>query len=110
VLIARGLFGERVQSGVDAQAVLLFYGEDDRQSGLAMLPGELFGHGCEDGWYTLRANLATDTGTIARTVQRLRDVAHAMNRDRRDRIVNYALTRARRAVPELDQTVANRRY
>jgi hypothetical protein len=30
-------------------AVMLFYGEDDRESGLAMLPGELFGCGCEDG-------------------------------------------------------------
>jgi aspartate/methionine/tyrosine aminotransferase len=110
VRLARALFGDRVQSAVDALSVLLFYGGDDRQSGLAMLPGELFGRGCEDGWYTLRANLATDTGTIARTIQRLRDVAHAMNSDRRDRIVSYALTRARRAVPDLDQTIANRRY
>jgi aspartate/methionine/tyrosine aminotransferase len=110
VRIARSLFGDRVQSGVDALAVLLFYGEDDPQSGLAVLPGELFGRGREDGWYTVRANLATDTGTIVRTVQRLRDVARVMNGDHRDRIVNYALTRARRVVPELDQTVANRRY
>lgn len=110
VRVARSLFGERVQSGVDALAVLLFYGEDDRQSGLAMLPGELFGRGCEDGWYALRANLATDTGTIVRTVRRLRDAAYAMNGDRRDRIISYALARARRAVPNLDQTVANRRY
>jgi hypothetical protein len=108
--MARSLFGERVQSSVDALAVLLFYGKDDRHSGLAMLPGELFGCGCEDGWHTLRANLATDTGTIARTVQRLRDIAHAMNGRRRDQILTYALTRARRAVPDLDQTVVNRRY
>jgi aspartate/methionine/tyrosine aminotransferase len=110
VRIARSLFGERVQTGVDALAVLLLYGEDDRQTGLAMLPGELFGRGCEDGWYTLRANLATDTGTIVRTVARLRDVAHALTSDRRDRIISYALTRARRAVPDLDQTIANRTY
>jgi aspartate/methionine/tyrosine aminotransferase len=110
IRIPRRLLGERVQSSIDALAVTLFYGEDDRQTGLAMLPGELFGRGCEDGWYTLRANLATDTGTIARIVQRLRDVAHAVSGQRRDRIITYALTRARRAVPDLDQTLVNRRY
>ncbi|HET9141216.1 aminotransferase class I/II-fold pyridoxal phosphate-dependent enzyme [Actinophytocola sp.] len=110
VHVARSLFGDRVQSGVDAQAVLLCYGEGDPQSGLAMLPGELFGHSDSDGWYTLRANLAVDTGTVARTVTRLRDLARAMTGGRRDRILGYALTRARRAVPHLDQTVAHRTY
>lgn len=108
--IIRTLFGDRVQTSLDALAVLLYYGRDERQSGVAMLPGELFGQGCEDGWYTLRANMATDTGTMARTVQRLREVAMALRRDRRAEIVGYALNRARRVVPNLDQTVANRRY
>lgn len=110
VRIIRSLFGDRVRTSLDALTVLLYYGGDERQSGVAMLPGELFGQGCEDGWYTLRANLATDTGTIVRTVQRLRAVAMAMRRDRSAEIIDYALNRTRRVVPELDQTVANRRY
>lgn len=110
VRIARSLFGDQVQSSVDALAVLLYYGADDRQTGVAMLPGELFGRDSEDGWYTLRANMAVDTGTIVRTVQRLHDVAFAMRGSRREKIIDYALTRARRVVPDLDQTMANRRY
>ncbi len=108
--INRALLGERARTNVDALAVLLYYGQGDEQSGLAMLPGELFGRGCEDGWYTLRANMATDTGTIDQTVQRLRDVAMAMRGDRRTQILDHALDRARQVVPELDQIVAHRRY
>jgi aspartate/methionine/tyrosine aminotransferase len=110
VRITSSLFGERVRTSVDVLAVLLYYGEDDRQSGVAMLPGELFGRDCGDGWYTLRANMATDTGTLIRTVHRLRDMAMAMRNDRHTQIVDYALNRARRVVPDLDQTLANRRY
>ncbi|OLF06920.1 aminotransferase class I/II-fold pyridoxal phosphate-dependent enzyme [Actinophytocola xanthii] len=110
VRVARDLFGERVRSSVDAHAVLLYYGGDDRESGVAMLPGELFGRGCDNGWYTLRANLAVDTGTIARTVRRLHDAASAMLGTSRDHVIGHALSRARRVVPDLDRTIANRRY
>jgi aspartate/methionine/tyrosine aminotransferase len=107
--IHRSLFGDQARSSLDAQAALLYYGEDDRDSGLAMLPGELFGQDCRDGWFKLRANVAVDAETITRTVTRLRDMAHAIRKDR-SRVLAYALGRARRVVPHLDATLAQRRY
>lgn len=110
VRIARDLFGDRVRNSVEALAVLLYYGGDNHQSGLAVLPGELFGHGSDDAWFTLRTNLAVDTGTIVRTALRFHDVATALLGNRRDQVVDYALRRAYRVVPDLDQILANRRY
>lgn len=107
--VRRALFGDAVVSGVDAQAVLLYYGGDDRDSGIALLPGELFGVPPDDQWYTLRANLAV-TGDVPTTlVTRLRDLAVALRTDR-DWVVSYALTRARRVVPDLDATLDHVRY
>ncbi|HYS36431.1 MAG TPA: pyridoxal phosphate-dependent aminotransferase [Pseudonocardiaceae bacterium] len=108
--VRRGLFGEQVHSGVGAQAALLYYGEQHRQTGLAMLPGELFG-ACRTGdWYTLRTTVAVDTGTLTQAVARLRDLARTMQSSRRDGVIDYALARARRVVPGIDATVTNTRY
>jgi len=52
---------------------------------------------------------ATDTTTVTLAVRRLRDLALTM-RHNRAQAVEYALRRARQAVPTLDQTVANRRH
>ncbi len=108
--IRRSLFGDAVRSSVDAHAVFLYYGEDDPKSGVALLPGELFGQGCEDDWFRLRANLAGDGCRLGETVNRLRDMATALRGDRRQEIVDYALTRSRRVVPHLEAAVINRRY
>jgi len=108
--IRRDLFGARVATGIDAQSVLLYYGGDDRESGIAMLPGELFGHPSDRDWHALRVNVAVKADTIDRFVVRLRAVAHALRSDTRDDVVAYALARARRVVPELDATVRNVRY
>ncbi len=50
-----------VTSGVHAAAVLLNYGQDRRDTGIAMLPGELFGHGLNgpQRWLTLRGCAGT---------------------------------------------------
>lgn len=45
--IAQHLFGADVTSGVHAASVLLNYGQDRRDTGIAMLPGELFGYGLD---------------------------------------------------------------
>jgi hypothetical protein len=108
--IRRELFGDRVTTGVDAQSIMLYYGVDDRESGIAMLPGELFGHPSGREWHTLRATIAVSADTLDQLVARLRALACAMRPDTRDDVVAYALARARRVVPSLDATVSNIHY
>ena len=53
-----------VSNGVDAFAVLLHYGGMKRDSGVGLLPGELFGHRAREEGFLLRATVAvSDAGT-----------------------------------------------
>ncbi|HET9118379.1 MAG TPA: hypothetical protein VFN75_09985 [Pseudonocardiaceae bacterium] len=64
--IARDLFPATVTSGVHAGVVLCNYGQGRRESGMAMLPGELFGYGLHgpQRWLTLRGTLAVTRMTF----------------------------------------------
>jgi hypothetical protein len=56
-----------VNSGVHAVAVFLNYGQYRRDTGIAMLPGELLGYGLDgpQRWLTLRAGASLWTpGTL----------------------------------------------
>ncbi|MGH3767233.1 MAG: pyridoxal phosphate-dependent aminotransferase [Pseudonocardiaceae bacterium] len=111
--IARDLFPAGVTSGVHAGAVLLNYGVNHHESGVALLPGELFGYGLHDGrqrWLTLRGTLAVDSDDLLVSIQRLREIALLLGGPAGPSIVAQALCRARREVPDLDQIVAQRRY
>lgn len=109
--IARDLFPATVTSGVHAGVVLLNYGQGRRESGAAMLPGELFGYGLDGParWLTLRGTLAVTPDDLLATVQRLREVALLLRGPAGPSIVGHALSRAR-AVADLDRVVAQRRY
>jgi hypothetical protein len=54
--IRRDFFGDRARTGVDAQAILLYYGVSNPATGIALLPGELFGHPSNANWHTLRGH------------------------------------------------------
>ena len=110
--IAQHLFGADVTSGVHAAAVLLNYGHDRRDSGVAMLPGELFGYGLNgpQRWLTLRGSLAADPGDLLGvSVARLRQVALQLRGPNGPGIVHHALDCAR-AVADVDTILTHRRY
>lgn len=98
-------------SGVHAAAVLLNYGQGRRESGLAMLPGELFGYDLDgpQRWLTLRGSLAVALDDLRVCVQRLCEVAVALRGPRGPSTVDHALTRVR-GIADLDQIVTQRRY
>jgi aspartate/methionine/tyrosine aminotransferase len=110
--VARHLFGADVTSGVHAAAVLLNYGQYRNDTGVAMLPGELFGYGLDgpQRWLTLRGSLAVDPGDLlGATVARLREVALHLRGPHGPGIVHHALNCAR-AVADLDKILTHRRY
>lgn len=109
--VARDLFPREVTSGVHAAAVLLNYGQDRRDTGIAMLPGELFGYNLHgpQRWVTLRGSLAVSPTGLQVCVRRLRALTMALRGPRGPATVHHALTMAR-AVADLDWIVTQRRY
>jgi aspartate/methionine/tyrosine aminotransferase len=109
--VTRDLFPREVSSGVHAAAVLLNYGQDRRDTGIAMLPGELFGYNLDgpQRWLTLRGSLAVTPTHLQVCVQRLREVALLVRGPRGPATVNHTLSRTR-AVADLDRIVTQRRY
>ena len=59
-------------SSVDAFAVLLHYGAEARDTGIAMLPGGLFGYRNDDDGFVLRGTLAVPADDLCRFAGRLR--------------------------------------
>lgn len=109
--VARDLFPREVTSGVHAAAVLLNYGQDRRDTGIAMLPGELFGYDLDgpQRWLTLRGTLAVTPTDLQVCLRRLRALTVELRGPRRTSTVHHALTMAR-AVADLDWIVTQRRY
>ncbi len=99
--VARHLFPADVTSSVHAAVVLAHYDQDCHDSGLAMLPGELFGHGlpgCPEPWLTLRGSLAVDEDTLRICVERLRDAALRLRGPDGSTAVRHALYTSERAM------------
>jgi aspartate/methionine/tyrosine aminotransferase len=108
-------------SGVDAFAVLLHYGGNDRDSGVALLPGELFGYGAygqgqpaglgrdRPHELLLRGTLAADERDLGRFTARLREATTALLSPAGPEIIQAALKRARQ-VADVDEILATRRY
>jgi hypothetical protein len=104
------VFLNKVRSSLDASAVLLYYGDVDSGTGIAMLPGELFGyrfHGTRDDSFVLRGTLAVDYDQLYEFAARLRDMAFRL-RAWPD-IVGRA-TKAARAVADVDGILAQTTY
>jgi hypothetical protein len=89
-----------VASSVDALAVLLHYGGADPDSGIGLLPGELFGHRDYRDGFLLRGTLTADDEDRRRFITRLREATTALcGPDGRAR-----------AMADLDTILANSRY
>lgn len=108
----------QASSGGDAYAVLLHYGGDAHDSGIALLPGELFGYGVRaqgrpaganrPNELMLRGTLAADERDLDRFVARLKDATTALLGEDGPEIVQAALKRARQ-VADVDGILASRR-
>jgi aspartate/methionine/tyrosine aminotransferase len=76
------LFSTTLTSSVDAFSVLLHYGENRTDTGVALLPGELFGYryrpDSPDDTFVLRGNLAVDFDDLLEATARLREMAFAL--------------------------------
>lgn len=106
------LFATELTSSVDAFAVLLHYGQGKTDSGIAMLPGELFGYryrlGDPNRTFVLRGNLAVGFDELREFTARLRAMAFSL-RAQGPQIEGYAAQRAR-AVVDVDEVVRHLRY
>ncbi len=109
--LRRCLLPGAVASGVHASAVLANYGLEQRDSGVAMLPGELFGCDLDgtDEWLVLRGSLAVEPEQLRLFVTRLREVARLLLGSTGADVVGRAVARAG-AVADLDRIVSRRRY
>jgi aspartate/methionine/tyrosine aminotransferase len=114
--ISQGLLPGAVSS-VDAFAALLHYGSGERASGIAVLPGELFGHrighrasryGHDDG-FLVRGTLAAGDRELHRFVVRLGQAAAVWSRPDGPQLIHAALQRAR-AVADLTAILEKCRY
>lgn len=99
-------------SSVDAFAALLHYG-DRPDSGIALLPGELFGHRTSpadrSGSFLLRGTLAAGDRELRRFVTRLGHAATAWSGPDGPDVIGRALRQAR-LVADLDTILTNSRY
>ena len=94
---------------MDAYTVLLHYGRDRCDSGIGMLPGELFGHrSCKEG-FMLRGTLAASRTDLGLFTQRLAEVVTLLHGPDGPAIVDHALRRARTVV-DVDEILACCRY
>jgi aspartate/methionine/tyrosine aminotransferase len=94
---------------VDAFAALLCYGGADPDSGIALLPGELFGHRDYTGGFLLRGTVAAGDRELQRFVSRLTQAATVLAGPAGPETVGRALRQAR-TVADLDAILVNTRY
>jgi aspartate/methionine/tyrosine aminotransferase len=98
-----------VLNGVDAFAVLLHYGGAERDSGVGLLPGELFGYRTRETGFLLRATVAVSEPELRIFTDRLGDAARLLTGSGGSRIIESALARARR-VADVDAILRACRY
>lgn len=99
-------------SSVDAFAALLHHGGSEHASGIALLPGELFGHRTGDddqADFLLRGTLAAGDRELHRFVARLGQATAAWSSPEGTELIAHALRRAR-TVADLDTILANTHY
>jgi aspartate/methionine/tyrosine aminotransferase len=96
-------------SSVDAFAVLMHYGEARPDTGIALLPGELFGYRHYDRGFMLRATLAAHEQELGKFTGRLRDAITVLAGPDGPRIAGQALRRAR-TVADVDTILGRCRY
>ena len=96
-------------SSVDAFAVLLHYGAEARDTGIAMLPGALFGYRNDDDGFVLRGTLAVPADDLCRFAGRLRDAVVRLTGPGGPELVAQAMKRAR-GVADVDAILASCRY
>lgn len=96
-------------SSVDAFAVLLHYGGTEWDSGIGLLPGELFGHTPRETGFLLRATVAVSDDELRRFADRLADAARRLTESGGPRVIEAALRRVR-AVADVDAILGACRY
>jgi hypothetical protein len=94
---------------VDAFAVLMHYGEARRDTGIALLPGELFGYRHYDTGFMLRATLAAPEQELCTFTGRLRDAVAVLTGPDGPRVTGHALRQAR-TVANVDAILSRCRY
>jgi aspartate/methionine/tyrosine aminotransferase len=96
-------------SSIDAFAALMHYGETRRDTGIALLPGELFGYRDYDRGFMLRATLAAPEQELRTFTGRLRDAVAIFTGPDGHRVAGHALHRAR-TVADVDAILGRCRY
>ena len=96
-------------SSVDAFAALLHYGGANHDSGIALLPGELFGYRAHGDGFLLRGTLASGEHELRRFATRLHAAVACLTGPEGPAVAERAIKRAR-AVADVDTILARCRY
>jgi aspartate/methionine/tyrosine aminotransferase len=96
-------------SSVDAFAALLHYGGASHYSGVALLPGELFGYRAHCDGFLLRGTLAAGEHELRRFAARLHAAVACLTGPEGPAVAERAMKRAR-AVADVDAILARCRY
>jgi aspartate/methionine/tyrosine aminotransferase len=109
--IARRAFPIPITSSIDAFAILLHYQPDQTDSGLGLLPGELFGTRLRptDRAVTLRATLAVTDADLTTFTTRLRDALQFLAGEHGPAICQQALHHAR-TIADFDTILTHTSY
>jgi len=97
------------RSSVDAFAALLHYGGAARHTGIAMLPGELFGYRTHPGGFLLRGTLAAGEEELRRFTDRIHAAVACLTGPDGPAAARHAMTRAR-TIADVDAILASCRY
>ena len=109
LLLSPAPFGGQVTSAVDAFAVMLYYGRDREDTGIGLLPGELFGQRIHQPGFALRGSLAVAPDELETFTRRLGDAVRLLRGPDCRAVVSYARRRVR-DVCDLDAILARCRY
>lgn len=109
--LARTLFPNPITSNLDAFAILLHYGGTRTDTGIGLLPGELFGQRLTPTHrhVTLRATLAATNPDLAAFTTRLQDAITILRGPDGPALAHQALRRAR-AVADIDTILTHTHY
>lgn len=109
--ISRKLLPALVSSSTELAYLLCAYSQE-KESGIAALPGELFGYRMSDSneWFSLRLNIANDQNFLDELISRLQDFAAFTKSDAAASTVQSKLDYLHSKIPGLKTTLKKQQF
>lgn len=109
--ISRKFMGDRIASSVELSYLLACY-SDAYNSGIAALPGEMFGYTNQNtnDWYALRLNIADNESFVMEIINRLDDFARSMSSKDTESSTSSKIKQLHKRIPKLKKTIEEQRF